>query len=238
MIPLRDENPTQMVAITNWLLVAANVIVWFRFQGAGLSEPVLVASVQRYGVIACEVTRMCPVEGLGWGALFTSMFLHGSWGHLLGNMLFLAIFGNNVEDSMGHLRYLAFYLLCGLAAALAQVWINPASGMPMVGASGAISGVMGAYVLFYPGARVRTWIPPFFVVDLPALVVLGYWFLTQLLLGTATVGLTDGGVAYWAHIGGFVTGLALARVFGDPVLVRARRAKVRLSRAELARHRW
>jgi len=238
MIPLRDENPTQMPAVVNWLLVAANVFVWFRLEGAGFNEPTLLASVQRYGVVACEITGICPTEGLRWSAMLTSMFLHGSWGHLLGNMLFLTIFGNNVEDSMGHLRYLAFYLLCGLAAALAQVLVSPVSPVPMVGASGAISGVMGAYVLFYPRARVRTWVPPFFVFDVPALVFLGYWFLTQLFLGTAALGAVEGGVAYWAHIGGFVSGLLLARVFGDPVLVRARRAKVRLSRAELARHRW
>jgi membrane associated rhomboid family serine protease len=150
--------------------------------------------------------------------------------HLIGNMWFLWLFGNNVEDSMGRMRYVAFYLLCGLAAALTQTFLSPSSGIPMVGASGAISGVMGAYVLLYPRVRVHTLIVLivfFFRVTLPAWVMLGYWFLLQLLGGAAAAGTETGGVAFWAHVGGFAAGGFLIALFRNPELVAQHRALAR-----------
>ena len=164
----------------------------------------------------CVVT-----SGRTWYAPLTSMFMHGSWMHLLGNMWFLHVFGNNVEDIMGRGRYVLFYLLCGLAAVAAQMAANPASAVPMVGASGAIGGVMGGYVLLYPRARIRTFVFLFFI-DVPAFVMLGYWFLLQLLGGWAPQG--DGGVAFMAHVGGFLGGLLLVPLFRDPDLIAAHRA--------------
>ncbi len=144
------------------------------------------------------------------------MFMHGSWMHLLGNMWFLWLFGNNIEDSMGRIRFLVFYLVCGLAAAFAQILTSPSSAIPMVGASGAISGVMGAYLLLYPKVRVYTLVPlGFFITSmaLPAWVMLGYWFVIQFISGLVSFGGEMGGVAFWAHIGGFVAGIALIKLF-------------------------
>jgi membrane associated rhomboid family serine protease len=146
--------------------------------------------------------------------LFTSMFMHGGWLHLIGNMLFLYVFGDNIEDRLGHLRYLLFYLLAGLGAAFTQIFINPVSQIPMVGASGAIAGVLGAYILLFPTARILTLIPIFFfiqLVELPAYLFLGIWFIMQLVSGMLSLGIgaDAGGVAWWAHIGGFATGAVL-----------------------------
>ncbi len=154
--------------------------------------------------------------------LVTSMFLHGGWLHILGNMWFLWIFGNNVEDSMGHARFAVFYLLCGIAAAVAQIVSNPASGIPMVGASGAIGGVMGAYIVLYPRVHVHMLIfLGFFVttVAVPAVFMLGYWLLIQVIGGFGSIGAQGGGVAFWAHIGGFVAGMILVLLFRKPELV-------------------
>jgi membrane associated rhomboid family serine protease len=159
--------------------------------------------------------------------LVTSMFLHGSWMHLLGNMWFLWLFGNNVEDSMGRLRFVIFYLLCGLAAALGQVLTTPSSAIPMVGASGAISGVMGGYLLLYPNVRVFAFLfLGFFVtsVALPAWMMLGYWFLIQFVSGLAAFGGDLGGVAFWAHVGGFAAGIVLVKLFARSDYIVARRA--------------
>jgi membrane associated rhomboid family serine protease len=156
----------------------------------------------------------------------TSMFLHGSWLHLLGNMWFLWIFGNNIEDSMGHMRFVAFYVICGLAAAMAQVIANPSSTIPMVGASGAISGVMGAYLLLYPRVKVFAIVPiGFFITSmaLPAWVMLGYWFLIQIVSGFVSIGQQEGGVAFWAHAGGFVAGIVLIKLFTRPDYLEAHR---------------
>lgn len=240
MIPLRDENPTEITPLITVVLIAANVGSWFLLQGAG-TEAALRASVGVFGTVPCELTGACPGEGLRWGALASSMFMHGSWEHLLGNMLFLWVFGNNIEDSMGHLRYAAFYLICGVAAGLAHVYLSPASRIPAVGASGAISGIMGAYVLLYPRVRIRTWIPPFFFVNLSAFLLLGYWFFIQLASGVVSFGPEmgeQGGVAVWAHIGGFVAGLALIRIFEKPRLVHAKRSGIRLPRDEAAALEW
>jgi membrane associated rhomboid family serine protease len=209
MIPYRDENPTELVPIVTVLLIAANAAVWLFVEGAGFSEMALRDAVCTYGAIPAEITgatptgpEVCPPAAkLGWLGLFTSMFLHGSWGHLIGNMVFLWVFGNNVEDSMGHVRFVGFYLLTGLAAGLTHLALNASSGVPTVGASGAISGVMGAYVLLYPRAWVYVLMPYLLVVRMPAYVVLGYWIVLQILFGLMDPG-SGGGVAFWAHVGG------------------------------------
>ncbi|CAN5285379.1 rhomboid family intramembrane serine protease [soil metagenome] len=241
VIPLRDDNPTEIRPWMTVILVLANLATWFLVQGGGASMEALEASVFAFGTYPCEITGACPPKGLGATAVLTSMFMHGGWGHLLGNLLFLWVFGNNIEDSMGHLRFLVFYLLCGVLAGAAHVLLSPQSSLPAVGASGAIGGIMGAYILLYPRVRIRTWIPPFFFFNLSALFVLGYWFVLQIIMASVSLGPEvgeQGGVAVWAHIGGFVTGLLLIRLFEKPQLVEAKRAGVQLSREEVARLEW
>ena len=244
MFPLRDHNPTEIVPIFTVLIGVITVAAWWLLQGAGFSEGALYDSVCVLGVVPADVTgramaaqdAVCDSASVGSAALFTSMFMHGSWSHLIGNMWFLWVFGNNIEDSMGHLRFVAFYLLTGLAAAGAQIATNPASGVPMVGASGAISGVMGAYLLLYPRAKIDTWIG-FWIIQVPAWLMLGYWMLLQLtgVLGPGAVG---GGVAYAAHLGGFVAGLVLVPIFRNQKLVDAKHRGVVLPRSELDHRGW
>ena len=241
MIPYRDENETQRTAIVTMTLIGLNVLSWFVVQGAGATLP-LARSVCDLGLIPGELTGSLPVGArfpMGPGLvcstdpgrqvshLLTSMFLHGSWMHLLGNMWFLWLFGNNVEDSMGRLRFVVFYLVSGLAAALGQVVTNPNSAIPMVGASGAISGVMGGYLVLYPHVRVFTLLLlGFFLtsVALPAWVMLGYWFLIQFVSGLTAFGGEGGGVAFWAHVGGFVAGVVLVKLFARSESVAAHQA--------------
>lgn len=248
MIPYKDENPTELVPFVTILFIAVNVGVWLFVEGAGGSYASVQRAVCAYGAIPGEITglgsadpRICPVAlsaRLGWLSLFSSMFLHGGWGHLLGNMVFLWVFGNNVEDSMGHVRFVAFYLLTGLAGGASHLALNAASGVPTVGASGAISGVMGAYVLLYPRVQVHVLMPFFLVVRMPAFVVLGYWIVLQVLFGLMERAGAGGGVAFWAHIGGFFAGFALIKAFARPALVGAKRTKRHLSRAEIREHGW
>ena len=239
MIPLNDENPTELTPWMTVLLIITNLFVWFYVQGAGVDFQQLEASVMVFGAQPCEITGNCQVTGPGASALITSMFMHGGWGHLLGNMLFLWVFGNNIEDSMGHFRFLAFYLVCGLAASFAHIFFSPASQVPMVGASGAISGIMGAYILLYPSAKVRTWFPPIFFFRIRAVFFLLLWFVLQLSDALATPGMPEeGGVAVWAHIGGFVAGFVLIKVFDRPRLVAAKREGVHLPPDEVARLQW
>jgi membrane associated rhomboid family serine protease len=212
-IPLRDENPTRRFPAVTVLVVALNIGV-FLFQV--FSSPGLAHYVQRMGVIPYEITHFETLaEGVRLSpplTLVAALFIHGGLFHLLGNMLFLWVFGNNVEDFLGPLRFVFFYLLCGLGASLVQVMVSPNSRVPMIGASGAIAGVLGAYFLLYPSARVLTLVFLFFfirVVPIPAAFVLGLWFVLQLL----NVGM-GGGVAWFAHIGGFLIGLALVRLLG------------------------
>jgi membrane associated rhomboid family serine protease len=230
MFPYRDENETQRPAIITGTIIAVNVLVWLFVQGAG-STVALGKSVCELGLIPGELTLSLPPgtrfpmgdrlvcltdSGRQVSHLITSMFLHGSWMHLLGNMWFLWIFGNNIEDSMGRPRFIVFYLLCGLAAAFGQIVTNPNSTIPMVGASGAISGVMGGYLVLYPNVRVYAMVPlGFFLtsVALPAWVMLGYWFLIQFVSGLLTMAGDMGGVAFWAHVGGFVAGIVLIKLF-------------------------
>jgi membrane associated rhomboid family serine protease len=208
MIPLRDDNPTRTVAIVTILMIAQNVIAFFY----ELSEPSQ-AFIADFALIPAAVTHSAPAA---YRTIFTSMFLHGSWLHLIGTMLFLWIFGNNIEDSVGHVKFVFFYLLCGIAAAAAQVAINPDSLVPMIGASGAVSGVLGAYLLLFPRARVLVLLPIWIFIKfvyVPAWLMLIFWFVLQLLSGAATVRMHGGAVAFWAHIGGFVAGLILIPVF-------------------------
>jgi membrane associated rhomboid family serine protease len=242
MFPYRDENETQRTPYVTLAVIALNVVVWLLVQGAGSTLP-LARSVCNLGLIPGELTGLLPPgarfpmgEGLvcvtdpGPQAshLITSMFLHGSWMHLLGNMWFLWIFGNNIEDSMGRPRFVVFYLLCGLAAALLQVAVTPGSGVPMVGASGAISGVMGAYLILYPRVRVFTMVPIGFMltsIALPAWAMLVYWLLLQFVSGLTLLGRdTGGGVAFWAHVGGFVAGVVLIKLFARSDYIAAHRA--------------
>jgi membrane associated rhomboid family serine protease len=242
VLPYHDENETQRPAYVTGALIAVNVFTWLIVQGGGMGLP-LARSVCNLGLIPGELTGALP-PGVGFpmgesvvcvtdpgrqiGNVVTSMFLHGSWMHLLGNMWFLWLFGNNVEDAMPRSRFVAFYLLCGLAAALLQVIVNPRSAVPMVGASGAISGVMGAYLVLYPRARVFTLVPLGFVftsVALPAWVMLLYWSALQFVGGFVTVGGEGGGVAFWAHVGGFVAGVVLIQAFRDRSYVFAHRTR-------------
>jgi len=245
MIPVSDDNPTVRPSLMTWLILAALGVVWVVVQGAGFDDR-LVRSVCNLGMVPGEVTRLAPLgtgvalsddlrcvvdgEAINRWTPVLSMFLHGGWGHLLGNALFLWVFGNNVEDVMGAGRFLAFYLVCGLAAAAAHVAVDPRSIVPTVGASGAISGVMGAYLLLFPRVRVRMLFifGIFFrVIPVPAWAVLLWWFAIQLLSGLpqlAGLGDMGGGVAVWAHVGGFVAGVLLIRFFQSPTLVAERRA--------------
>jgi membrane associated rhomboid family serine protease len=231
VFPYHDENETQRTPYVTMAFIAASTLTWLVVQGAG-SELPLSESVCELGLIPGELTRSLPPgtrfpmgenllcltdPGAQYVNVLTSMFLHGSWMHLLGNMWFLWLFGNNIEDSMTRPRFVLFYLLCGLGAALAQVAADPASEIPMVGASGAISGVMGAYLVLFPRVRVYTIVPlGFFLqqIALPAWVMLIYWMLLQFLGGVTSIASDQsGGVAFWAHIGGFAAGVILIKVF-------------------------
>jgi membrane associated rhomboid family serine protease len=252
MFPYRDDNPTLATPIATLLLIGANVVFWVVVQGMG-AEPSLSRSVCELGLIPGEFLRrlpegftlpmsrstVCVISGeRSWFTPLSSMFLHGGWFHLIGNMWFLWVFGNNVEDSMGHVRYFVFYLLCGLAAAAAQTLVNPSSAIPMVGASGAISGIMGAYVVLYPRVRVHMLvILGIFItrIVVPAYLMLGYWFLLQL-VGGGLAG-EEGGVAFWAHAGGFVAGAAVIYLFRDPELVAKHRALARTTEGLVHRER-
>ncbi len=236
MFPIRDENPHFLTPFVTYAVVVANLLCWALVQGLG-QDPELSSSVCTLGLIPGELLQRIPSgaafpigEGVdcliqaspAWHTTVTSMFMHGGWLHLIGNLWFLWIFGDNVEDSMGHARFLFFYLLCGLSAAALQVLSQPDSGIPMVGASGAIGGVMGAYVVLYPRVRVQMLlILGIFVrtVAVPASFMLGYWFLLQLLGGTVSLGREGGGVAFWAHVGGFAAGAVLVLLFRDPALM-------------------
>jgi membrane associated rhomboid family serine protease len=211
MIPLRDSNPSRTIPFVNYLLILVNVAAFlYEFSlGRGMSKFIFT-----FGLIPSEILSHYTTLNLGPGMIipiFSSMFLHGGWMHLIGNMLFLYIFGDNVEDRFGHFKYLVFYLIAGVSAAATQIYMFPTSTVPMVGASGAIAGVLGAYVLMFPTSRVLTLVPIIFffqIIELPAFLFLGFWFLLQIISGMFALGIgaDAGGVAWWAHIGGFVAG--------------------------------
>lgn len=226
MFPIRDENPQLNTPHITYALIALNVVAWLLVQGTGI-EPTLTQSVCTFGLIPADLTSkelvsngpMCPIDGNpDWHTMVTSMFMHGSWMHLIGNMWFLWIFGNNVEDSMGSFRFAIFYIVSGLAASAAQVIADTGSVIPMVGASGAIGGVMGAYIVLYPKVHVHMFF--FFrTFAIPAIMMLGYWIVMQLVGGFTSIGAKGGGVAFWAHIGGFIAGMGLIFVFKNEQLL-------------------
>lgn len=235
MFPIRDENPQLQVPYVTFGIISLNVVAWVLLQGLG-SEPALTRSICQLGLIPGDLLGRvdfsqaprglpCRIDNDGnWMTVLSSMFLHGSWMHIIGNMWFMWIFGGNVEDAMGHARFLLFYLLCGFAAAAAQVIANTASPIPMVGASGAIGGVMGAYIVLYPRVHVHMLLVLGFYITtfaVPAVLMLGYWILVQVLGGIASAGAAGGGVAFWAHIGGFAAGAILVFLFRDRRLLDA-----------------
>ncbi len=230
MFPLKDDIPLRRTPFITIACIAANIAVFaWQLFGAGSMH----RAVYLLGVIPAHLLASVDPGAVPSGAfvatfatVFTSMFAHGSLLHLGGNMLFLWIFGNNVEDAMGRGRFIGFYLLCGVAAVFAQILAAPGSEIPMVGASGAIAGVLGAYLLLFPHARVLTLVPIFIFIRLiwiPAIFFLGIWFLFQLLGGLGSPSET-GGVAFWAHVGGFVAGLLLVKPFAGVIWRTGRRA--------------
>jgi rhomboid family protein len=221
MIPLRDSVRTQSWPVVTWALIAVNVWV-FLFQVS--LGPAVEALIETWGFVPARYFLLAQAEPAAWLdrflPLLTSMFLHGGWMHLIGNMVYLWIFGDNVEDRLGHGRYLTFYLLTGLCAGLAHAYLHPDSLIPSVGASGAISGVLGGYLMFLPRARVVALVPLLFfpyIVELPAVVYIGFWFLMQFVSGTLAWAMAPdaSGVAWWAHVGGFVAGVALTLAVGQ-----------------------
>jgi membrane associated rhomboid family serine protease len=207
-IPLKDENPTQRFPVVTVVLITLNVLVFLYqiFSPEGLQY-----SIYRMGAIPYEITHFTTISQLPRISppltLLTSLFLHGSFLHLFGNMLYLWIFGNNIEDFLGPFRYILFYFLSGLGASLVHIIFHPSSMIPMIGASGAIAGVLGAYFLLYPGARVLTLVF-FWILPVPAFFILGLWFVAQVM----NIGI-GGGVAWFAHVGGFLIGIALIRIY-------------------------
>ena len=216
MIPLRDVNPSgRFPAVTVAIILVCTAAFLFELAlGDTLGH-----FVQAYALVPRSITYGLETHTLGTESVapfFTSMFLHGGWLHLIGNMWFLWIFGDNVEDILGHFRYALFYLVCGLAAGLTHYFLSPHSSVPTIGASGAIAGVLGAYLVRFPAARVVTLVPLGFflqVMELPAWLMLGLWFLVQAVGGFVTLGAAGGGVAWWAHVGGFLAGVILVSVF-------------------------
>lgn len=213
MIPIRDENPTRRTPWVTVLFIAVNIAV-FVYQTT-LTPAALEEFWMRWAFVPARFLAD-PLSPEQLATVFTAMFMHAGWVHIGGNMLYLWIFGNNIEDRFGHVGFTAFYLVSGIAATLAQMLVAPASAIPNLGASGAVAGVLGAYILLFPGAAVMTIIPIFIFIEVarvPAYLVIGFWFVLQLGNGLASLGpqlATSGGVAWFAHIGGFVTGLALA----------------------------
>jgi len=218
MIPLRDNVPSRGTPAVTYALIAANVAVYFLLQPSGGTRAGLIFTLQ-WGLVPSDLLGGMPrvphPVPPSWTVL-TSMFLHGGLFHILGNMWYLWLFGDNVEDAMGRARFAVFYFLSGVGAAAVQVLVDPGSRIPMVGASGAISGVLGGYLLLYPHARILTLIPLGFftqIVEIPAVIVLGFWIVVQVLNGFLTFSLQTGGVAWFAHIGGFAAGMALVHIF-------------------------
>jgi membrane associated rhomboid family serine protease len=215
MIPLKDKNPTRRFPAITILLIALNILV-FMYQ-AMLGER-LQDFISRFSLVPFDIYNAMQLHGYKpavFMTLVSSLFLHGGWLHLGGNMLYLWIFGDNVEDKLGHGRYLFFYLLCGIAASSLHIYLNPLSTVPTIGASGAISGVLGAYLLLFPKAKVLTLVPIFIfiqIIELPAYMLLGFWFILQFFNGLLSLNYISAGsaeVAWWAHVGGFLTGLLL-----------------------------
>ena len=226
MVPLRDDNPTQITPYVTYGLIVANILVFI--YELSLSDQQLNGFFRAAALVPCELSGTCHLAAINqpipeWLTLVTSQFLHGGWLHVLGNMWFLWIFGNNIEDKLGHVKYLIFYIACGVLAALTQWFFSQNSSIPSLGASGAIAGVLGAYVLRFPQTEVLTLVPlgPFLsTFRIPAFFFLGWWFVQQAMYGIASlgprtnIGMESGGIAYWAHAGGFVFGAILGPLLG------------------------
>ena len=237
MIPLGDDLRPGGLPVMTYLLLAMTWAVWLLIQRAGLDPQALAATVCDLGMVPGELTHRAPLGyavpiGPGMACVvdnfpvnrFTpliSIFLHGGWGHIIGNSIYLLVFGKGVESRMGAMRFLVFYLVCGLVAAATHIAINPTSAIPTVGASGAISGILGGYLLLFPRARIRMYFPPIFFFSIPAVLVLLFWFAEQLLAGLPQLSNMNaevtGGVAVWAHVGGFLAGVILVRLFAKPM---------------------
>ena len=223
MIPLRDDQPSFSTPFISYFLIALNVLVFAWEVSVGLNTRAFQAFAFQFGLVPRHALAVLTGHSRDPIAtvilpVFTSMFLHASYWHVGSNMLFLWIFGDNVEDYLGHFRYLVFYLLSGLAAAITHVLLNADSRVPIIGASGAIAGVMGAYFILYPRARVLTWFPPIFFFHVPAWLMLGYWFFINFLSGTVTSAeatAASSGIAFWAHVGGFVAGILMVKIFAE-----------------------
>ncbi len=214
MIPLYDTLHSRRFPIVNWLIIALNVLIFiYEFR---LSPPSLDALTRTWGLV--PVHLLAHLETV-WITIFSAMFLHGGWFHILSNMWVLFIFGDNVEDRMGSGRYLVFYLLCGVAAAVFESFVQANSNVPMIGASGAIAGVLGAYMILYPSARIASLVPILFIftiIEIPAAIFLLFWFVSQLFSGWLTLqGASGSGVAWWAHVGGFVFGILSVGIFAQ-----------------------
>jgi membrane associated rhomboid family serine protease len=214
MFPLRDSQPSGTIPFVTYLIIAINVLL-FLFE-VSLGDQDLSAFLKNFGLVPEDfLQQFGPYQVF---TLFSCMFLHGGWMHLISNMWALFIFGDNIEDKLGHFGYFIFYLLCGVCAGLTQVFMSQGSAVPTIGASGAIAGVLGGYIISYPTARVLTAIPIFIVirlVEIPASVYLGFWFISQFFTGFASIAKEpgeEGGVAWWAHVGGFIAGLILVKI--------------------------
>lgn len=237
MIPLGDDIRPAGWPVMTYLLLAVTWAVWLLVQQAGFDPQVLAATVCDLGMVPGEITHRAPLGfavpiGPGMACVvdnnpinrltpLLSIFLHGGWGHIIGNSIYLLVFGKGVESRMGAIRFLVFYLVCGVVAALSHIAINPTSAIPTVGASGAISGILGGYLILFPRARIRMYFPPIFFFSIPAVLVLLFWFGEQLLTGLPQLSAVNtdvnGGVAVWAHVGGFLAGAILVRFFAKPV---------------------
>lgn len=216
MIPIRDSVRPRRRPVVNWTIIAINLLVFF--YGLGLSRQQLEDVYFNYGVIPSEVFHLiqtgAPLEPL-FLPFLSAMFLHGGWFHVIGNMWYLWIFGDNVEDRLGHFRYLLFYLVAGIIGSIAHIFTNPTSPVPVIGASGAIAGVLGGYFISFPRSRVLALVPVFFfltLMEVPAVIYLALWFVLQLFNGTLSLGGVANPVAWWAHIGGFVAGMILIKL--------------------------
>ena len=224
MVPLNDDNPIRITPYITYIFITVNVLVFIHEMSLNQSQ--LNSFFQLYAVVPEELTASFNGVSVNqpvpeWLTLISSQFLHGGFMHVAGNMLFLWVFGNNIEDRLGHFKYIIFYITCGILAALAQWFFSMQSGVPSLGASGAIAGVMGAYIIRFPRARILTLVPlGFFIttIRIPAVFFLGFWFVQQAISGVASLGVTSdietGGIAYWAHAGGFVFGVLLGPLLG------------------------
>src|SRR5579864_6704149 len=227
MIPIRDDQPRYSTPYVNYFVIGLNALVFLLFEPPTQSRAFQLMTLQ-FGLIPHDFTRALAGSaqyplGANLLTILTSMFMHGSFFHVLGNMWFLWIFGDNIEDHLGHFSYLIFYLICGIAAALTDIALTPTSNVPMIGASGAIAGVMGAYFVLYPRSRIVALVPLFFwfqIFEVPAILFLGIWFIMQFVSGVGSIvsagGAPGGGVAFWAHVAGFVAGITGVMLFRRP----------------------